>query len=137
MRKKSKIIELAERYEEIPKKELPRIWYDLIIKDKWAEELGDAPDGLGTSSCWEVEYICEKIQDECGSKSFFRYMYVNEGEFTDQMFDDLWESKRHGQRTAKAFYEEAWEKRLETKQYVALGISIFSLIVAIVVLVFS
>lgn len=37
----------------------------------------------------------------------------------------------------KDSYEEAWEKRLKTKQYVALGMSIFSLIVAIVVLVFS
>lgn len=36
-----------------------------------------------------------------------------------------------------ASYVEAWEKRLEIKQYVALGISIFSLIIAIVVLVFS
>ena len=104
--KEIEIIELEKKYETIPKKELPQIWYDLIIEDKWPKELGTAPDSLETSRCWEAEYVCRKIQEEIGHKAFHRYMKVEKGDFTDQMFDDWWESRSCIDKTEENVFDK-------------------------------
>ncbi len=93
---KTKIIELKKMYENIPISELPRIWYEIGEKDKWPVEFGEKPSNFGVEGvfrCWEAEYIISKIEDDLGEKALVRYLMVKEG-FTDQMFDDWWESKQ-------------------------------------------
>ena len=84
--------ELRKKYEEIPKSELPRIWYELFIEEKWSSELGEEPENF-KGFCPELHYINQKMCEDIGEKAFYRYLNVDKGSFTNQLFDDWWESR--------------------------------------------
>lgn len=140
------IVDLDSRINEIPMCELPRI-YDELNTGIWSIELGEPPvDFKEWPNCPESIFILDEIKDRCGNKTLWRYKRTEIGNYTPQMFEDWWDSTFIGGEPRNEFYEWLGEKNgseqrvndknysYETKQNIAMVMSIVSLIFAVIVL---
>lgn len=84
------VVLLIDRLLTAPKALWPEIWWD-IVQSRWPNALGEEP-----SNDWKDyrKQIIALIENTVGGKACDRYMNVHHGRMTDQMFDDLWDSRQ-------------------------------------------
>lgn len=99
--------EYLQRLQELPRSELPKIWWSLF-EDKWPEELGEKPAWVGYEDRMN---LARWIQDRIGVKACYRYMNTEFNGMTDQMFDDYWDScEELGQQRTNASQDSAEDR---------------------------
>ena len=87
------VVRMSRITDSIPMDELPRIWHELN-RYEWAEELGEKPADFkeNSTNCLEQRFFMQEIELKCGWKAISRYKHTAELGYTDQQFEDWWES---------------------------------------------
>lgn len=118
-----KLIKLRDKIDSIPMSELPRI-YNGLNRYEWAEELGEKPDSFKENStgCTEQLLIMEYIECKCGAKALSRYRHVVEQGYTDQQFEDWWDSRLY--KTQNEIYNRYCECNSSNNERENCGFSV-------------
>ena len=92
---RAKAVEIASK---LPYETLCRIGNSLDYYT-WDEEFGEKPEGWEAMSpqerCWLRLELRDVIRDHVGEKALSRHFYKTQFGYTDQQFDDWWDSHHH------------------------------------------
>lgn len=88
-----KIDNLLSMLNHVPRAELPGIW-DELGRGNWPEALGEPPEEIHdqTASGKIIFMLRHYIEQGIGRKTCLRYYFKKRRGFTEQMFDDWWDS---------------------------------------------
>lgn len=98
---------------------------------KWPDELPGKPDDWDTISDEErsrcIKIICSFISDRIGEKTWMRFKYVNLMSFSNQEFEDFWDST-HEQKVEYVHVPDRTPISPIVLSGIALGVAIAALL---------